>query len=190
VQSSLVKTFCGIVLAAFVANATAAAVDAWVLHRAGLRAVIVYATPWDTPRERLKVRTRDFAAGDFMSFGAAPVPEDEALAGRALRADGLHQQIGGWFAAAAVVLAFIVRRPRIISGAFAVFAATRLAQYEMMYDTQLWYQLAAGAKIGALAVIAAFVVAIFLARTITWRDALGGVVPACAFLAFMSPVAS
>lgn len=166
-------------VAAWITNLAVSLVELSILRRAGLESWLVYATPWDGVRERLAVRTLPRPEDDSFTIWIypPPAPGDEALAERALRADAEHMRRGGWFGAGAVVVALLVvylwpggpslaarMFGYVLAAVLATFGTTRLAAYEMLYPSGLWYELPAAAMVGALSLLVGIGVAIAAVR--------------------------
>ncbi|MEA2463321.1 MAG: hypothetical protein QOJ98_1068 [Acidobacteriota bacterium] len=180
-----VVTACQVLLAAWIVNVAISALEMLVLRDAGLRAVIVYASPWDTVRERLE-----------------PDPADVELVRRYAEADRIHLHVAGWFAAGAVLLALIIMKlwpggPSLAARMFgyvfgavlATFGIARLASHEVRMD------LPPAAILGSLSLVAGLVVAIVAMRRMIvllgnvyssrfWI--LVAIFPVCVALAFVS----
>jgi hypothetical protein len=174
-----------VLLAAWLVNVAVSTLELLVLRDAGLRAWIVYASPWDTTRERLE-----------------PDPADVELVRRDDEADRIHLHVAGWFAAGAVVLALAIGKlwpggPSLASRMFgyilgavmATFGIARLASHGVRTD------LPPAAIAGSLSLVAGLLVAIFAMRRFIvllgnvyesrfWL--LAAIVPACAGIAFVS----
>jgi hypothetical protein len=180
-----VVTACQVLLAAWIVNVAISALEMLVLRDAGLRAVIVYASPWDTVRERLE-----------------PDPADTELVRRYAEADRIHLHVAGWFAAGAVLLALIIMKlwpggPSLAARMFgyvfgavlATFGIARLASHEVRMD------LPPAAILGSLSLVAGLLVAIVAMRRLIvllgnvyasrfWI--LVAIFPVCVALAFVS----
>ncbi|HYK03428.1 MAG TPA: hypothetical protein VE974_16845 [Thermoanaerobaculia bacterium] len=178
-------TACQVLLAAWIVNLGVSTLELLVLRDAGLRAVIVYASPWDTVRERLE-----------------PDPADAELVRRYERADRIHLHVAGWFAAGAVLLALAIMKlwpggPSLAARMFgyvfgavlATFGIARLASHEVRID------LPPAAILGSLSLAAGLVVAVVAMRRMIvllgnvyesrfWI--LVAIFPVCVALAFVS----
>lgn len=178
-------TACQVLLSAWIVNAAISTLELLVLRDAGLRAVIVYASPWDTVRERL-----------------APDPADVELVRRYEEADRIHLHVAGWFAAGAVLLALAIMKlwpggPSLAARMFgyvfgavvATFGIARLASHAVRAD------LPPAAILGSLSLVAGVVVAVVaMRRTIVLLGnvyssrfwILVAIFPVCVALAFVS----
>jgi hypothetical protein len=174
-----------VLLAAWLVNVAVSTLELLVLRDAGLRAWIVYASPWDTTRERLE-----------------PDPADVELVRRDEEADRIHLHVAGWFAAGAVLLALAISKlwpggPSLASRMFgyilaavmATFGIARLASHGVRTD------LPPAAIAGSLSLVAGWIVAMFAMRRFIallgnvyesrfWL--LVAIVPTCVGIAFVS----
>jgi hypothetical protein len=178
-------TACQVLLAAWLVNLAVSTLELLVLRDAGLRTVIVYASPWDTVRERLE-----------------PDPADAELVRRYGEADRIHLHVAGWFAAGAVLLALVLMKlwpggPSLAARMFgyvfgavlATFGIARLASHEVRTD------LPPAAILGSLSLVAGLAVAVVAMRRMIvllgnvyasrfWI--LVAIFPVCVALAFVS----
>jgi hypothetical protein len=176
---------CQVLLAAWLVNAAVSALELLVLRDAGLRLVIVSASPWDTLRERLE-----------------PDAADLELVRRFEEADRIHLHVAGWFAAGAVLLALALMKlwpggpslaarmfGYVLGAVLATFGVSRLASHAVRPD------LPPAAILGSLSLVAGLVVAIVAMRRLI--SLLGNVYasrfwilmaiyPVCIALAFVS----
>jgi hypothetical protein len=178
-------TACQVLLSAWIVNLAVSTLELLVLRDAGLRTVIVYASPWDTVRERLE-----------------PDPADAELVRRYEEADRIHLHVAGWFAAGAVLLALVLMKlwpggPSLAARMFgyvfgavlATFGIARLASHEVRTD------LPPAAILGSLSLVAGLAVAVVAMRRMIallgnvyssrfWI--LVAICPVCVALAFVS----
>jgi hypothetical protein len=174
-----------VLLAAWIVNAAVSTLELLVLRDAGLQAVIVYASPWDTVRERLE-----------------PDPADVELVRRYAEADRIQLHVAGWFAPGVLLLALAIMKlwpagPSLAARMFGyvfgavltTFGIARLASHGVRTD------LPPAAILGSLSLVAGLAVAIVgMRRTISllgnvYRSRfwiLVAVFPVCVALAFVS----
>jgi hypothetical protein len=176
---------CQVLLSAWIVNLAVSVLETLVLRDAGLREVIVYASPWDTVRERLE-----------------PDPADLELVRRYQEADRIHLHVAGWFAAGAVLLALAIMKlwpggPSLAARMFgyvfgavvATFGIARLASHEVRLD------LPPAAILGSLSLVVGLAVAVVAMRRLIvllgnvyssrfWI--LVAICPVCVALAFVS----
>jgi hypothetical protein len=179
---------CQVLIAAWLAGLAVSAIELLILRDAGLNAWIVYASPWDSVRERLE-----------------PDPADLELVERDVRADRIHLHVAGWFAAGGVLLAYLIIKlwpggpalsarmfGYILGAVLATLGVARLAAHEVRLD------LPPAAILGSLSVVAGAVVAVVALRRLTVLLAnvyerrprlflLAAVLPACAVIAAGAP---